>query len=460
MSTLWNKEQFKFVIKFSEAYEELDDYVVSTDARVSTLCLVSDLDFDFASSQSSASTLFTLQASSGSLTIFDYDGLLNPLNGLSPYFGYMTPGLHILAYIADYVEEIEDYVWEDYGEWFVSDWQGGMENGGITAVTIGIDDILSEISPVSLDDVEYNGVTAEDALIAALTAAGIDEDKFEIDSSLDLNFSYTSLLTNVAMTINDILTLSIGYCTVGHDGVIRFMSLTAAAAQAEEHNVGNNLGALASAFSSGLNYNKIIVRYPNGSNSQLVRAIHDYATVVGNGDTNVKLDLPAGVLSIEALRTILKNCADEDKLNDVAYVKAGDTLNITINADIAEDTTRDCIIDVYVTTPTSSAYNEHVIDIDSVASNNSYSYIYEAPYTTTESAAESIANALVDIIRRMRNQVSCGTSLLSPRINVGDTLIIEDVSDEYDGHYAIVSLSITMGSTYNTSIKLLKYEEE
>lgn len=459
MGAFWNKEQFKFIIKFSEANESLTDYIVSTDERINSNALVSALDFDFSSSQSNTSSLFTLQASENSLTIFDYIGQLNPLNVLSKYYGYMTPGLHVLAYIADYVENVEDYNWRPYGNWFVSSWNGGMENGTVTEVTINCDDIISEISPVSLVDTEYNGIKALDALKAALQAAELTESDYTIDTALDLSFSYTQLQNTVAMTINDILTLSRGYCAVNHNGTLKFMSLTRQEELADTYEVGNTIGALASSIASGINYNKVTVRYPNGSNSQLLRAIHEQSMNITNGDTTAKLDLPSGILSIEAVRTILKGCTEEEKITDIKYIKSGDSISITVSADITVGKQRECLLDVYVATPTSSSYNEYTANIDAIASANSYTYVYEAPYTTTEENAKAIGDELALLLKRMRAQVSCGTCMLSPNINIGDTIVISDVSEEYDGNYALVSYSITIGSTYNTTVKLLKYEE-
>lgn len=460
MGAFWNREQFKFIIKFSDASESLTDYVVSTDGRINSNALVSALEFDFSSSQSSTSSLFTLQASENSLSIFDYAGHLNPLNVLSPYYGYMTPGIHVLAYIADYVENVEDYDWKSYGKWFVSSWHGGMENGAVTEVTINCDDIISEISPVLLTDTEYNGITALEALKAALQAAEVEESEYTIDTTLDLSFSYTQLQRTVAMTLNDILTLSRGYCTVNHNGTLRFMSLTSQEELVDTYEVGSTIGALASSIASGLNYNKVTVRYPSGSNSQLLRAIREQSINISNGENTTKLDLPSGVLSIEAVRTIVKDCIEDEKITDVKYVKSGDIISITVSADITNGQQRECLLDIYVSTPTSSAYKEYTANIDTIASANSYTYTYEAPYTTTEADAKEIGDALAVLLRRMRAQISCGTCMLSPNINVGDTIVISGVSEEYDGNYALVSYSITMGSTYNTTVKLLKYEED
>lgn len=458
MGTFWNREQFKFVLKFSEADNSLTDYTTYTDSRLSTTSLVVESDFDFNSSQSSPSTLFTLQASDCRLSVFDYDGLLNPLNTDSAYYGYMCPGLKIEAYVADYVDDITEYSWRDYGVWYVSSWKGGMENGGITAVDICCEDLLSEISSLDLTETEYNGVTANDALVACLTAAGLTSSDYSIDSALDLTFAYTKLQDNLARTINDILALSMGYATIKHNGKILFMNIQQASSSADEYEVGAQLGALSSAIASGVNYSKVIVQYPNGSNSKLVQVLRDHSAVATDGTNIIKLELPTGILSIEAVRTILRGCADSDVINDVSYVLSGTTLTLTVDVTVAEQ--RELYIDVYCTTPTDTSYNEEVVNIDAIASNNSYSYVYTANYTTDATEAATIANNLKAVLTAMRNQVSCGTCLLAPEINVGDKIIIEGVSDEYDGEYALVSYSVNMGASYNTTIKLLKYAQE
>lgn len=458
MGTFWQKEQFKFIFKFSDINNQLEDYTVSTDQRLNSSAFVPEVDFDFVSSQSSPSVLFTMQASSNQLTIYDVDGQLNPNNQSSPYYSLLGAGIKVLAYIAAYQPDIEDYTWESYGVWFTSNWRAGMDNGAITAVTVGCDDILSEISSISVTNTEYSGSTAREALIKCLTVAGLESTDYTIDSSLDLNFVYTKLKDNVASTINDILTLAMGYCTVKHNGKIEFMHIQQISATAEEYEVGSILSALTLNISSSLNYGKVKVNYPNGSNSNLIKVLHDYSTIISNGTNNISIDLPEGLRSIEALRVKLSGCVDNEQITDISYILAGAKLNITIAASLTSS--RTAIIDVYATTPASTAYNEVVVSLTDVVSANSYIYEYKADYATTANEAQAIANNLKDVLTVMRTQISCGTSMLSPYINVGDTLIIDGVSDEYDGSYEIISFSIRCGSTYNTAIKLLKYSEE
>lgn len=459
MDAFWNHEQFKFILKFSEVNDQLEDYIICTDQRVTPTSIVVGVDFDFKSSQSSTSTLFTMQPSDNAITVMDEEGQLNPLNTNSDYYGYMCQGLKILAYVADYVDDEDDYDWQSYGTWYVSHWTGGMENGGRVAVTIGCDDLLSEIAAFDLSNTEYSGATAANALETCMTAVGLTSADYSVDSNLDLTFSFTQLNATVGMTISDILTLSRGYCTIGHDDKIKFMSLSTAASTANSYEMGPELGALSQNMASGVNYSKVIVRYPSGTNTQLFAALRDQYATVNNGTTVVKFTMPSGIRSIEALRTVLKGCADGDSLTDVSYVLSGTTIEITVTAVVAEP--RNCLFDIYATAPSSETYNETTVSLDGISSNSSYAYVYDARYTTDVSEAEAIAESLAAVVKSMRAMVSCGTSMLSPAVTVGDTIEIVGVSDEYDGTYALVSFSIEMqDASYNTRIKLLKYEEE
>ena len=361
MGNLWQKEVFKFILKFSELNNELDDYVVSVDQRISDIgSVVVGLNFDFKSSLSSPSVLFTLQPSDNQLTIYDTAGLLNPLNTSSPYYGYMCQGLKVLAYISPYEEDAEDYVWSVYGVWYVSHWKGGMQNGAVTAVTISCEELLSEIAAFNLTNTEYSGSTAAQALTAILTAAGLASTDYVVDSNLDLDFPYTQLGQNVAQTINDILTLARGYCTIKHNGTITFTSLAQAASYAETYNVGNTLGALTQSMTTAVNYSRVVVKYSNGSNSQLVKAISNSATVVQNGTNTIKLVVPKGTLSIEAVRVKLSGCTGNDSLDSISYVLSGNELTVIISTTL--QTYRTAHIDVYATSPTSEATNEFTED--------------------------------------------------------------------------------------------------
>ena len=460
MGTFYDLEQFKFVLKFSEVDDQLEDYIVGTDARISAnnACVV-ESDFGFRSSLSSPSVMFILQPSDCSLAILDESGQLNPLNINSDYYGYMCQGLKILAYVGKYVDDVEDYNWSAYGTWYVASWTSGMEHGGITAVNISCDDLLSEIAAFDLSSTEYSGATAAQALETSLTAAGLSTSDYVIDSSLDLTFSYTKLKETVAQTINDILTLARGYCSISHDAKLTFRNITQAASSATTHDIGTFIGALQQSMTTAVNYSKVTVRYPSGTNTQLFAALRDQYATVNSGTTVVKFTMPSGIRSIEALRTVLKGCTDSDSLTDVSYVLSGNTIEITVTAAVSEP--RNCLFDIYATAPSSETYNEVSVDIDGIASNSSYSYVYEASYTTSAEEAEDIAESLAAMIKSMRAMIACKTSAFAPTLNVGDTINISGVSDEFDGNYAIVSLDINMSNgAYNTSVKLMKYEEE
>ena len=459
MNASRQNEIFKFVFKFSELDDNLTDYEVSIDDRINVNnAVVTEATFDFRSSLSSTSALFTVQSSSNSISILDYDGHLNPLNTQSPYYGYMCQGLKVLAYVGDYAANVEDYIWSEYGTWYVAHWKGGMNLGGVTAVTIDCDDLLSEISAFDLSNTEYSGSTAAQAMTAVLTAVGLTSSDYTIDSNLDLTFQYTKLKLTAAQTLNDILTLARGYCTIKHNGKITFTSLGQVASYADTYHLDQEPGPLTQTMTTAVNYNRIIVKYPNGSNSQLAKIISNSAASISDGSNEIKLTLPKGVLSIEAVRIKLSGCADNDKLNDISYILSGEELTVTVSATL--QSAKMGYIDVYITTPTSEATNEVSASLDGISSNASYAYEYNARFVTDKEEAQDIANSLAEAFKHMRILVSCGTSMLSPHINVGDTIEISGISDEYDGVYALVSFGIDMNESYNTSIKLLKYSEE
>lgn len=464
MNTLWNNEQFKFILKFSEIDDELDDLILSTDYNVSPTAFVNEQPgFSFESSQASVNRLFSLSDSLLNLKVTDTEALLNKNNTTSPYFGHLVPGIKLEAYIADDLaagETYVDYDWQSYGTWFVTSIENSVSLGDNTTVKISAKDIISEIGALKTDTLQYSGSTGQQALVTVLTAAGLTNADYVIDSSLDLSFAYTKLKDTLATTINDILRASCGYCTILHNGKLLFASVFNIHALGQIYTLdAGTVGDISLPMHESMNYGRVEVKYASGSDSKYFKAIGDYASKISTGSTTINVEMPTGLLSIEALRIVIKGCADGDLINDVSYVLSGNILAITVSATL--EANRDILVDIYASVPSSAAMNTETYNIDAAASNNSYAYVYETTHITSQQEAETLAEQLGDVIRMMRTQLICSTSMLSPYINVGDTITItnSDIAD-YNGDYMITSLDIDTGASYNTSFTLLKYSEE
>lgn len=85
----------------------------------------------------------TPSANEVSFQLFGSSGLFNPLNESGIYYGKITTGVMLKVYCRP-IDIIEECVWDQLGEYYVSDWQTDLT--GITANVTALDNLSSVIN--------------------------------------------------------------------------------------------------------------------------------------------------------------------------------------------------------------------------------------------------------------------------------------------------------------------------
>ena len=85
----------------------------------------------------------TPSANEVSFQLFGSSGLFNPLNESGIYYGKITTGVMLKVYCRP-IDIIEECMWDQLGEYYVSDWQTDLT--GITANVTALDNLSSVIN--------------------------------------------------------------------------------------------------------------------------------------------------------------------------------------------------------------------------------------------------------------------------------------------------------------------------
>lgn len=146
-----------------------------------------------------------------SLTLYNIDGIFNPANEESPYYGFIRKGVRIEVYIRP--EEYSE--WDPFGVYYVTDWSANDMTATITA-NDAIYNIIN--GPVQNMPVFYN-MPVRDFFDIYISSFGYD---VYVDASIDFSIPYifTSEYKGNKELLTDVLIASIADCFCNNTGEI------------------------------------------------------------------------------------------------------------------------------------------------------------------------------------------------------------------------------------------------
>lgn len=446
MGTFFESENFKIVIDFSDV-TGLSDYVATT---LPGEQYIQTVNTDTNDGNRGDNPLGNMCSGRCYVSLFDNDDTVNPMNELSIYAGYMTPGRRATVY-----KSADGETWTRYFGGIITNWQGSFKDGLHNVTTISIEDDLNSIGMMDVSNVAYTGATAAAALAAIFSAYGLSSSDYVIDSSLN-SIPYSQLKSPARQTINDICYRALAYIQIKQDGKIYVKPLIQSAPQTADYDLtGSDIGPLTPVNTSAVNFSKVKITYTTegGLAYQLIASQTDIEIL--NGVNNIVLDSLAKIYSIESVSiTIDEEDAPQD-YNDITYA-AGDN-NITVTIDATLDNAKLCRIDVYGLVEGGTQTKAVIIDLPNSATGVlAETFEYNSYSIMNQTTATALANSIASYIEDLRKQIKIQTSFATPDLEVSDTVELSGISATYDGIYRVSAVSLEYGETYNVGFTLLK----
>lgn len=446
MGTFFESENFKIVIDFSDV-TGLSDYVATT---LPGEQYIQTVNTDTNDGNRGDNPLGNMCSGRCYVSLFDNDDTVNPMNELSVYAGYMTPGRRATVY-----KSTDGETWTRYFGGIITNWQGSFKDGLHNVTTISIEDDLNSIGMMDVSNVAYTGATAAAALAVIFSAYGLSSSDYVIDSSLN-SIPYSQLKSPARQTINDICYRALAYIQIKQDGKIYVKPLIQSAPQTADYELtGSDIGPLTPVNTSAVNFSKVKITYTTegGLAYQLIASQTDIEIL--NGVNNIVLDALAKIYSIESVSvTIDEEDAPQD-YNDITYA-AGDN-NVTVTIDATLDNAKLCRIDVYGLVEGGTQTKAVIIDLPNSATGVlAETFEYNSYSIMNQTTATALANSIASYIEDLRKQIKIQTSFATPDLEVSDTVELSGISATYDGIYRVSAVSLEYGETYNVGFTLLK----
>lgn len=448
MSTFFENELFKMVISFDDV-NGLSDYEVETPSDTPSSKYIQTVKANLSDGNRGDNPLGNMSSGRCYISLFDDDDTVNPMNSESEYSGYMTPGRRATVY-----KSKDGETWSRYFGGLITDWQGSFKDGLHNITTIKIEDDLNTIGAMDISDLVYTGSSAADALMTIFAAFGISPSNVVLDSSL-LNIPYTHLLSPARRTINDICYQALTYIQIRQDGKIYVSRLNSFITSHVYNVTGDDIGNTEPTKTAAVNYNKVKVTYLSGDDLtyQLIASKSDI--VLENGNNTILLDAVSKPFTIESVSLTVNEGVAAQEYNDVTYSTADNLITVNINAVL--DSSKTGRLRVYGLTKGGAATSQVTVSLpDSTTGILAETYEYNNNNVIASQEATQMANRIANFILSLRKQIKIGTSFLSPDIQVGDIIILSDISPTYNGTYRVSEINFEYGDTYNVGVTLLK----
>lgn len=448
-NTLWRGEPVKAVIKFDSNTE----YTVYTDLSLgNTENFIKQINFDLNEGNNRVNPLGISTSNNINMQVYDTSDNLSPANTESIYYGKVVNGVEIDLFIT-----YDGVTWEPYGVYYTTSWDGNFSEGGHGLVNIGAEDKLNTIGNYDLPDLPaYSNVEAGDLIANVMNGLGIGPDKYTIDPSINKSLMYGIVAgSKVRDFFNNICQLLFARVIIDRTGIIRFVPALGVYNTGNELNIGTEFtGSFTNRNNNNINYNKISVRYLEAGDKSRGTIFNDNSHSLTKGN-NIITDIAFKnrALSIEQVHILYNETEEGALISSFNYrgYQNGIQLNIKVdNGDIP-----DCKIvgeGVIISTTDKCAK----VDIDNATIIGGSTFEFDTKQMMTYSEAQTLANSLKNYLSTIsRNVIMSGTAL-TPKLYIGDKIVISGSNTMYDGEYKIIALNIIMGEDYSLTATLIR----
>lgn len=451
LTKTWKGENIKAVIKLSDKVE----YIVYTNKENNNSNnFIKELKFENSEGNNSVNPLGVAVSNSITLQVYDEDDALSPMNTSSKYYGLTVNGVEIDLFI-----EYEEGVWSPYGIYFTTYWGGSYSDGGHGLVNISADDKLNTLGALDLPDVPaFAGVEAGNLIAYVMYGLGLSDSQFKIDPSINTTLEYGIVQgTKVRDFLNNICQILMARVIVDREGVIKFVPALGVYVDGNSLEItSEESGALVNKNNNNINYSKVRVKYLEAGETSFETLFSDSSHVLNEGlnvitDINVRFR----ALSYDNVNVLFNSTEQGANINSISW--RGYQNGIQLNVNVTGGAISECRITGEGTAvSTVDRYIEK--SIENSTSFGGTTFLFDTQQMMSKSKAEALGEQLKIYIKTVQRNVIMSGCALTPKLNIGDKLIIKDTGTLYDGTYKVVGQSLTFGEDYNMDLTLIRLE--
>lgn len=502
MSNSWTNEPIKITLTFDKKDSNGNylQYIVyhglGSDDEDN---YATELSIDENEANTTGNPLGVMTANTCNVSIFDKNNYLAPNNTNSPYYGYMRNGVKIELDIS----YDGGTTYEDYGTYYVTDWDTGYSEGYNDVAIIAGADKIQYVANMDIPKLPaYNGVTLQTLAVnlfialdretddnttgAVLSGSKIPVNSIGNDNDYYTNTSGVGVYKKVSGSwqliyyIDSRLDISMNYgITVGSKIMEVFNSMAQALTARIILDRSGVIRIVKSLEGYGSVYELTDELFISGKSKHNTNNIYNKVTVSYNkagekaADTLVSNDsitLTTGVNTFSGLQFGNKSLDIEDVyfetpdsingttvvLSNITYQAYQDGVDITVSNDTGVEVPGcNLIVDGrYVNTSTAKE-SSTVSDTDAKVAN-------ELTITTdliqTQTQAKTLASNISDYLLKT-NKLTELTTILTPKVTEGDVIIVDLTSESassFNGTYKVTESNTTHGLDYTKVLTMYK----
>ena len=442
----WNGEPIKVNIYF----ESDDVYTVSTVSNgLEADSFIKKISFAMSEGNNKVNPLGIATSNRISLQIYDKDDNLSPMNKSSIYYGKILNGIKIEVFIS---YDGEEYV--PYGIYYATSWSGNFGEGWHGLVSISAEDKINTIGNLEINDIQdYSDLTALGAIKNVMKALDISEDDYYIDPAIDTNITYGIIQGGKARNfLNNVCQLLLARVIVDRNGIIKFVPALDVYNTFNEIELGSgDLGSLSNKNNTNINYNKVSIKYLDAGSvsDELLFNDGNHALTTGmNVINDIRLRFRA--LSIEQVWVVYSGDA---VIEDIEYVGYQSGIQLRIN--VSGGNIDECVIKgrgIVVSTEDKSVtipvFLENVL--------GGMTFEFDTKQMMDSARAYIIGAAIANYLNVVNKNVEVSGTAITPKLDLGDKVIIKDTDTMYDGTYKVTAMNIEFGENYSLSATLIR----
>lgn len=446
----WKGEPLKLVIKFDKntQYTVYSDKSYNSDSNN----FIKEVTFNLSEGNSNVNPLGVAVSNSISMRIYDENDYLSPANKKSPYYGKVVNGVEMDLFIS-----YDGTNWTPYGTYYATSWSGGFEDGWHGLVSVSADDKLNTLGNMDLPELPaYANVEAGDLIANVMNGIGVKTSEYTIDPSINKSLMFGIVAGNkVRDFLNNICQLLLARVVIDRQNIIRFVPALSVYNNSNEITIGSEYtGTLVNRNNNNIDYNKVSVKYLEGGSISRGSLFRDSSHTLNNGG-NIITDITFNhrALSIEQIKVLFDKNKYDSSIDSISY--RGYQNGIQLNINVTGDDILECdLIGEGLLISTTDRYI--TLDIDNSTIVGGRTYEFDTKQMMTASVASDVATDLKSYISIISRNVIMSGSALTPKLYIGDKVVINNTDTLYDGTYKVVGMSIVFGENYSMDITMIR----